>query len=369
MFRSHVVLRREAVLSIRNFAITDILLGEAAVLQNIPFAPIYTYEHRPAINASIILDMIRSLRSGEFSFSESKILNIVAQVKYHNPRVIISFEDNAGIIESLRKRFSNIHFITVQNGQRIAGYGGDSADVFFCFGYHEAKNYRAYNPSVTVKRIVPCGSVKGSYFSTTLKENKTERYAFDLCYISHFRSSIMSGEIHPEIRNSLDLLESHLIRYAKEANVRIIIPLAPKERDAQKAYFEKRFHTIHNKVQMIDYAQDFLGTYRVMYQSRLIFSYTSAAGVEGFGLGYKVLFCQFGETTFSHFPEGPWLLRKDDYTEFRMSVNRLLCMPQEEYLKTSTSARHYLMNNRPLLPAHLLVNKYIRQQLKGSPAV
>lgn len=276
-----------------------------------------------------------------------------------NPKLVITFIDNSIIFQYLSVTYEKAVFYAIENGIR-SKYDVDIKykyvmPNYFCFGYWEKELFEKYGHSI--KNYYPVGSLLGGYYKYHISGEDIP-IKYDICLVSQWRESIMNGNIFPEIKVGIATLFSFLGEYIKENNVKFCVA-SPSDEEEQFNYYEKVFK---DKATVIQYNRENFSTYAAMDCSDVIVAFDSTAAREAFGWGKKVLFCNFSGDDNYDFPiQGIWSINHADYDEFRERMNLLCSMNVDEYLKQSGENLRYMMNYDFQLPAHILINKKIKE--------
>ena len=289
------------------------------------------------------------------------------------PIVVVTFVENSYTFQWLSRACKGVRFIAVQNGMRLVDnvttslpLSPDPASVislpdFLCFGEFERDLYLKYGHKID--RFHPVGSLRGGYYRNVLMSKKVPSPAFDICLVSEWDRSIMTGSYFPEFRKALRFLESFLKRYAQEQKVRVSIAGRHQD-DSEAAEEEAYYRALIPEAEFIRCDRLRMSTYFAMDNSRVVLSVCCTAALEALGWGKKALFCNFtGLKSYDHpLPKG-CLLSEPDYGLFKDSLDALIEIPDAEFLSVSSAAAAYRMNYSGA-PAH----EYLRRMLEETLA-
>ena len=170
--------------------------------------------------------------------------------------------------------------------------------------------------------------------------------------------------------NTFDILNLYIQRYSKSRNLKLCIAMhspenALNDEDLQKieneeSYWKNIFHddAILNPLNISK-----LSSYKVMFESELIVGVASTLLLEAFGMGKKILYCDFTSNNIFHDYNSSILFRENDYHKFANRLDDLRSEPYGQYLKKNKKYASYLMNNDLDNPPHLAIRKLVQDIL------
>lgn len=135
------------------------------------------------------------------TFNKKKLTRkyVCSYIKYVGPKVVITFVDNKLSFYELKKYFSNIFFVSIQNGLRNYGSECDTSkkidnlkkkellvDYFFAFN----KSYQEFFSQFLKGKIITAGSLKNNSIPINNKKNFSLK---KLLYISQFRANAVNN--------------------------------------------------------------------------------------------------------------------------------------------------------------------------------
>ena len=324
------------------------------------------------------LHFFLSLTKNLLLFKKLKLALVTTIVEHWNPKIIITFIDNASALGNLKIIFPKIHMISVQNGTRWdlsrPGLQKLNFDYYFSFGDVEQDIFR--KAGHTVKHFYPVGSVKAGVFDAEIDEKKKK--IFDICFISQYRTppSSFSDPWEENLLTSYAYVTERIVNnineFAKKNNFKICIALRgadnPNEQEFFKCADKNNITLIPNK--------GFLSSYNAVRASKLTIALSSTLGLEALGLAEKVIVCKDIEELSNVVMQGLWTenlcthelkdlqrLHTIDYKEFEYKVSELFKMSPDEYYLYSKNARKYYMNYEPNNPPHQIIKNKIRSLL------
>lgn len=292
------------------------------------------------------------------------------------PKVILTYLDNSYNFQWMSRRYPEAVFLAIQNGVRLPSNMRTCQSVaphpasiismphYFCFGEFEKDLHRKYGHHID--HYYPVGSLRAGYYRSELAESNPS-IRFDLCLIV---TGQWPNEITPtpsEIRQSAVILHNFLKRYIVESGATLCVALRTMENGTEeyfKQFFGKDIHVTRLDRAVFTAKRESMATFFAIDQSIVAITRDSTAGVEAFGWGKKVLFCNFSGNDDYDFPcSGPWFIKRADYSLFKKHIEDLRVMSKDEYQKVSSEAAQYLMNLNEEFPAHKVIRERILQCL------
>lgn len=294
---------------------------------------------------------------------------ILSCIEYIKPRIVITFIHNCFLFQTISRIYSKAEFYAVQNGiintftvtdmlpKPPARWGSSiSMPNLICFGRYEAELHSRYGHMID--NYYPLGSLIGGYYKTKVAE-RCPMPELDICLVSQWRDSIMLGNENPEHKKNFGILNKYLSKYLKDRNYSLCIALArigPEEKD----YFRNIYG---DRARLVDRIG--MSSYAAMDRSRVVLSLYSAAALEAFGWGKKVLFCNFTGNTRHDFPvDGFWSLCMDDYEEFKNRLDYLFAIENDKYVHETKAVSKYFMNYDFSMPAHTYIRNIVLKAIK-----
>lgn len=327
------------------------------------------------ISINILLIMIKKIRFINLIKTKNfknDILNYyyLSCIEYIKPKIVITFIEYNFFFQWVSKNYRNAEFIVIQNGRKMPSdflpvVSGKKIQMyfphFFCFGQNDIDGYKKYGHIIV--KAYPVGSLKAGYYRVHAdSQEHKKQIVYDICVISTYRESIMEGTECPEIKTGLLILLDFFKRFAQESGVRFCIAMTPTGKEKECSYFQKIFG---EQVEFITQKPDsFFSSYEAIDSSEVSLTLDSALGLEAFGLGKKVLFCNFtGDIERDINCTDLCRININDYDLFSQKLKRLLLMEQNLYLKQTETDRKYFMNYNQDFPVHQVVRKLIEKFL------
>lgn len=288
-------------------------------------------------------------------------IEILRQLKYIylkaclvviNPKAVITLIDNSYSFSWLSKNCRNFPFIAIQNGSRLSYAAKEKFKFFyqhlFCFGMHEVIQFKRL--SYEVENAYPVGSLVASlYFDTQVSNVDIE---YDLLIVSTWRGNIGFHEDVRDTLNSMKIMDCLLARYVVDRGIKAAVMLRA-ERGSEHWYIPEI------KLNEAEYYRGIYGDtiailetnfserniFSAIQKSELIISCLSTALLEAYGIGKKILYCNFtGKNLYHQDFDDAILTSNQDYVEFSKILDDLLNMSGLEYSKIHKDKKKYYMN-------------------------
>ncbi len=288
-------------------------------------------------------------------------MGILRQLKYIylkaclvtiNPKAVITFIDNSYSFSWLSKNCRNFPFIAIQNGSRLSYAASKNFKFFyqhlFCFGKHEVNQFKRLG--YEVENAYPVGSLAASlHFNPHVSNIQLE---YDLLIVSSWRGNIGFDEDVRDTLYSMKIMDCLLARYVVERGIKAAVMLRA-ERESEHWYIPEI------KLNEAEYYQGIYGDsvsiletnfsqrniFLAIQKSELIVSYLSTALLEAYGIGKKILYCNFtGKNLYHQDFDGSILTSNKDYEAFSHAIDDLLSISGLEYSKLHHLRQKYFMN-------------------------
>jgi surface carbohydrate biosynthesis protein len=302
-------------------------------------------------------------------------IHLLALLQFISPKVVLTTIDNSTVFHRLSLRHRTAQYFAIMNGLRsLIDLKLDlpppphlnaklKMTNFFCFGEHEIDVYKRFDHEVE-KFHVAGAFVWGCYQEAYGEKNIEVTY--DICYVSQwdtyhsYADHALSSDAQmrwPIFHLALAALETYLASLVEESSLSLLIALRYENCEQEKEYFRDKFG---DQVDFVEANRLDFSAYRAMDSARLVITLNSTCGVEAFGAGRKVLFCNM--TEHPHFAlqvkrAGLGYLGKGSFGEFKLRVMELLEMDPAKYRYECSDGARYLVKDDPQNPVH----KRIRQ--------
>lgn len=269
------------------------------------------------------------------------------------PKAVVTFIDNDGVFHWLSRNCDLFPFIAIQNGtrlrymaisngtsgyylQHLCSYGTNEVGLFPQLGYH-------------VEHFYPVGSLLASLnfeFNIPIPE------LYDMLVVSTWRGNIGFTQEVQDTMQSMEKMDRLLASYIRASGIKAAVILRA-ERDSQhwfmpelgkneKTYFEDIYG---NCAEIIETNFTERNIFPLIQQSKVIVSCLSSALYEAFGIGKKVLFCNFTGSGIYHQDIHPSILTtNEDLAGFSTELTALLNIPQEKYTIENAGLMKYYMS-------------------------
>tara|TARA_B100001540_G_C15800025_1_gene639510 strand:+ start:598 stop:1719 length:1122 start_codon:yes stop_codon:yes gene_type:complete len=295
-------------------------------------------------------------------------------IELANPKIVVTMQDNDTDFYRLKKFFSNIKFISIQNGYRtepkktfLVKKGEKlKCDIIFCFGKQNINYYKSFINA----NVIPLGSVKNNMLS----KNIYGKYK-SVSYISEYRVNNENTKINFFNLGNIfwgDYIfyEKKLLRilgnYCKKNNIipNIIGRFTDKNKNKEKLYFKKLLKSNFNYIEK----KNQFSSYNALKRSNLIVSMSSSLGYEFLSRPNKIIFFSRPIRNLSFASKyylfgWPSILQKRGFffsnlineKELSRLIKNLMNCPQKKWIKIKKPIENQIIafnfNNRKLKKA------------------
>jgi len=298
---------------------------------------------------------------------------ILSVIKIVNPKVIITLIDNHPVFHWLCENYSGAELMAIQNGSRTKGQlKSNKSDYtlqhYFCFGNYEKDLFSEFE--YKIKNYYPVGSLLSGYHIDSQMLNREPIY--DICVISAWRGNIGNTDDVKESMKAMKKLDVMLSRYIKETNIKvsIIMRSEPESTDRNIPIYgneKKYFQNIYpSSVILIDPDFKKRNIYSEMLKGELIISMGSTVTREAFGIGKKILYCDFTNSNMYNDYNDTILFKEQNYESFQKRLDRLLEISIDDYKTNTKEYASYLMHNDINYPPHLIIRDKINSLLRSN---
>ena len=295
---------------------------------------------------------------------------ILSVIKVISPKVVITLIDNHSVFHWLSEHYDGAEFIAIQNGSRTKGQlnqhkVGYTIQHYYCFGDYEKD--LCSNFGFKVDNYYPVGSLLAGYYLDG--QNLNQDPIYDICIISAWRGNI--GNLY-DVKTSMKAmkkLDEMLSRYIQETDIKVSIVMRsePESDDREipvygneKEYFQNIYP---DSAILIDPDFQNRNIYSEMLKGDLIISMGSTAIREAFGMGKKILYCDFTKSDFYNDYNDTILFKEQNYESFKKRLDGLLEISINDYKINTKEYASYLMNNDINSPPHLQIREKINYYL------
>lgn len=289
------------------------------------------------------------------------LIYLVACLRQIGARVVLTFIDNSILFYYLAAECPDIHFVAVQNGSKEDGHPSFNSDAlvapatYFCFG--DCDVLQRADSTLRVANVIPVGSVLSSYYKETRRKPcKTNTY--DVCLISPFRRESVDDPTHFRMAGFRKLAD-YVARVRSECRLKVCVAGLTLDDERERAFYEDVFgDSVHFSF------REFLSTYALMDDSRVVVGLCSTSLYEAFSWGKKTLFCPFyDEWDGQRYPKDELSLLQGahvDYARFKERLQTILDMDDTEYAERSRSEARFFVRHDPDRPASEVVRAHLR---------
>jgi surface carbohydrate biosynthesis protein len=296
----------------------------------------------------------------------------VACLKAAGAKVVVTYIDNNPNIGMVARVFEKSTFV-IQNGFRTHDCANRISELpnLFCFGKREIDLYASHH--IPVENFHPVGSIKASYFLEEIAPQYEAGSAYDICLISSYQPGMENPDFSEPEEYRKSLVEGtlkacqYLARLQTEKGLRIVVAgwQKPGEDQGELKFYQQQFG---DRVQVISAHKEYLSSYRLAYQSRVVLSYCSTLGYEALSWGHKAFFFYMPQEKNYRLDQphsALFQIRDASYEEFCGKLNTILEMPDDKYQEEVQKDTAYVME-KGKEPAYQLLRRLIQQALEGS---
>jgi surface carbohydrate biosynthesis protein len=342
------------------------------VLRDIPHFVLCSRQELIYFNPRVVIFFLKNvlrLYHDPLSLGTLHRIYLLSCIEILAPKIILTFIDNSYDFQWIARHYSNGKCYAVQNGMRLsinltkwlpaAPHPASKIYLpnFLCFGNFEKDMYRYYGHEID--RFHPVGSLRGGYYLNRLRSRRINQ-RFDICLISEWDPGLQDNPIFPEIGQSIVISDNYVSRYAKMYDVKICIATrSPDGREIE--YFSQIFG---ERAVIIKNDRETMSTYRAIDESNVSVTAFSTAGVEAFGWGKKILFCNFtGHKDYALPVPDICSIDKPDFETFCAKINFLLSIDPSKFMASAGKSARYMMNYNEAVPAHLYLQRIVHDEI------
>lgn len=288
------------------------------------------------------------------------------------PKAVVTFIDNSPYFGWLSRNCKDCPFIGIQNGRRLSYIRNKDYNVQHLFSYGEQEKNYFSKIGYHVDNFYPAGSLVASlHFDPKLQLQKE---IYDLLIVSCWRGNIGFNQDVKDSMKSMRIMDHLLAQYVKSRNIKAAVILRC-ERDSRdwimpdiKEKFEiDYFKNIYgDSLDIIETNfsnvahKDYRNIFPLMQKSKVITSWLSSALLEAFGIGKKVLYCNFSGTNLYHSEVDKDLVtEKSNFPEFSKLMDSLIAHDPEDYKKINKEKMNYYMS----FPSDLSTYNFISNKI------
>ena len=297
-----------------------------------------------------------------------------AMVSAIRPKVVLTFIDNSPVFHWLSRHAGNVPHAAIQNGTRLRSHVVPGSGYFlqhlFSFGEHEQAVFPEFG--YEVKAYHPVGSLVASLH---FKE-KNPGPPIDLLVVSTWRGNIgFTSEVQDTMR-SMRIMDELLSEYLRVHRLTAAVILRAERggehwRIPELGKNEEEYYRgiYGDRIEIIDTDFKERNIFPLMQRSRVIVSCLSSALVEAYGIGKKVLYCNFSGTDLHHADLTNDILTSDsDRNAFFGRLDDLLAMPEAEYRAKHQARQRYYMTYPDSRPTYAEIADQVEQLIASAGA-
>jgi len=269
-----------------------------------------------------------------------------------SPKAVVTFIDNSGPFGWLSKRCRRFPFFAIQNGTRLTYASTDQAyycQHLFCFGTHEVEQLPRLG--YQVENFHPVGSLLASLSFVPPTGLMAED--LDLLVVSTWRGNIGFGQDVQDTMRSMRIMDAYLAEYVGRRRLKAAVILrAEREGEhwripelgmTEEEYYKQLYGSA---VEIVETNFVTRNIFPLMQRSRVIVSCLSTALLEAFGIGKKVLYCNFTGTNRYHDHLHPAIVTTvAERHAFFDRLDSLFKLSQEEWRRQLGGLQAHYMSN------------------------
>ena len=239
----------------------------------------------------LLKSLIREMRGRDGDGSYSLLCALINDL---SPRIIISCIDNSRLLSRFAIDHPQTKVVFIQTALRdtvLSFLPKQNLPVYLSLGETERKIFHTLG--IHYKEYRPIGSVK---LGLALSDKKDEPHqAFDLAYVSHYRSSLFGDEVpwlHQLVEANQRYLFNLCCRYAENLTLTMVVIMrarTPKARLAEEEYYKRLATEFPVHFVCADKAKRELDSYYAGLASGLVIHSASTLGFELLAAGKKVV--------------------------------------------------------------------------------
>ena len=285
------------------------------------------------------------------------------------PKAVITYIDNNGLFGWLSKHSKrNFPFIAIQNGSRLSYASSLDAGYYcqhlFCFGEHEYKLFQKIG--YQVENFYPVGSLVASlHFDRRLADVDVK---YELLVVSSWRGNIGFPKDVQDTMRSMRIMDELLARYIRTRGVKAAAILRVNKESEHWIVPEigmsegEYFQTIYGDcLDIIESVPSIRNVFPVMQQSANIVSCLSTALLEAYGIGKKILYCNFTGTDLYHCDlDSKIVTNQSEWDIFSSQLDQLLSIKAEDYKIEHKETMQYYMS----FPSNSTTYEFIKNTIE-----
>ncbi len=314
------------------------------------------------ISIEVATRFINNILKSNYEWSTISLRNFLKQnyliyiktcIEIMQPKVLITFIDNSSTFSWISKNCNNFESIAIQNGFRTSSQLTKDVDFYlqhyFCFGGHEISKFNKMG--FTVDNYYPVGSLSASLGFGKINEIQDE---YDILIVScwKWRSNPAVKVEQDNMIKSMKIMDGLLARYIKENKLKAAVIYRSVRNsehwinldtmESEEDYYKNIYG---ETIEYIETNNSVRNIFLTLKQSNVIVSYFSTALLEAYGIGKKVIFCNFSGTNIHHEDiDSKLVLTNSEYVSFSEKIGNLFSISKEKYKKDNLDTMKKYMN-------------------------
>ena len=342
---SHLVrkaLNADYQVTVFNVRPEEILIGFKVILYFFRFLGQFQLKEAVKYRRGLVIGVLKQLHC----------IYLEACLVAMKPKAVVTYIDNCSRFGWLSKNCRGFPFFAIQNGSRLSYAATDRSGYYvqhlFCYGTHEINLFPKLG--YQVENFHPVGSLVASLHFDHQTVGSNEKY--DLLVVSTWRGNIGFQRDVKDTMRSMKIMDHLLVQYIRSSGAKAAVILRsergskdwtmPEVGMSEQDYY----HDIYGDcIDIIETDFSKRNIFPLMQESRVIVSCLSSALMEAFGIGKKILYCNFTGIEQYHQDIDSSLVTSDDSYEYLATrLDDLLEVSSIEYSQRHQERQKYFMN-------------------------
>ncbi len=311
------------------------------------------------------------------------------QMDPERPRRNKRRDPNRTLFDDVLSQVPDLNVFLIQHGQELRRFPINRPKkeaTLFCWGNWTSRNFPQFGRKE--QHFIAVGAlIDGLY-----RAIRPSVVAKDvpICFVSTVKGKTWWGSGMDERRRGYEALAKFTRQFIDETSLSVNVALTidrdqygVNDAESERKWFLER---LGNSIQFTEpsllfgdqnfsdhgrqtprYVKERYASYFLSDRAELTLGMTSSVLWESFGRGNKVLAVNLTDNEIYDFPiPGIWSMRQPSYQAFVERMQRLLTMPQVDWLDMTREARFDLIAYREDAPPHQLINQHLRKILIDS---
>jgi len=345
----------------------DIWIGFRVVLYFFRFLSQFSFKEAIKHRRGFLIGALSQLRS---IYAESCLVAM-------KPKAVVTFIDNDSNFHWISKRCRRFPLIAIQNGFRprpapydTNDYSGYYLQHLFCMGRHAVELFPKMG--YQVENFYPVGSLRASLNFDQQQSNFNDKY--DMLVVSSWYGNCGYQQDAQDVMRSMKIMDHFLSKYIKDRAIKAAVILR-RDRDSEHWFMpeigmseDNYYREIYGDcIEIIENTYPKRNIFPLMQESHIIVTCLCSALIDAFGIGKKVLFCDFiGSDWYYQDLPSSIVTHNSNYDSFAERLDELRKMPQAEYLQANQENQKYYISNPQDKPTYQAIAEKIDQIIENA---